>query len=78
MAELVRAMVQLHCLEGRPSQALDVLRQQSAALAQLHASLATQQGLWLAVVAGAGAAGDHRLAAKVLSPSEWCSLLFVP
>ncbi|GAB4822771.1 hypothetical protein N2152v2_009817 [Parachlorella kessleri] len=72
MAELVRAWVQLHSAEGRPGQALDLLRQQSAALAQHHASLATLRGLWLAVVAGAGAAGDFSLAAQAcLTARSW-------
>lgn len=61
-AELVRALVQLRCLDGQPDQALVELQQRLPLLAQHHVALATVQGLWLTAVAGAAAAGDAGLA----------------
>lgn len=66
LAEAVRATMQLHCMAGRPQQALAHLVQQLVALRDARVLQGDMEGLWVTAAAGTAAARDSQLLQQVL------------
>jgi hypothetical protein len=66
--------MQLHCMAGRPQQALQHLQQQLALLQGARVLMRDMEGLWETAVAGAAAALDWELLQEaLLSAKAWAA-----
>ena len=74
LAQAVCASMQLHCMAGRPHQALQHLQQQLVLLRGARVLMRDMEGLWETAVAGAAAARDWQLLQKaLLSAQTWAA-----